>query len=99
MWPRGVGDMVRRIIKGGVAALTIAAVVVAAAVTCETRNWQPVTPGDFKRVIFATADRKIVIDQTAGAADVPHPDPPMPPAITERIPPAVPRKEDEEDDG
>jgi hypothetical protein len=89
-------DGVRKAAAGAVALATMVAFLVAGAVTCQTRNWQPVTVGDFQRTIHATADRKEIIDHSAGAVDLPQPDPPPPPALTERIPPAVPRKEDDE---
>jgi hypothetical protein len=88
----------RRLLAASVALLAVVALIVAGALSCQTRNWQPVTVGDFKRTIYATADRKEIVDHSASAAaDMPQPEPPILPAITERIPPAVPRKEDDED--
>jgi hypothetical protein len=90
--------LLRRLGAGAIALVAVVALMVAGAVTCQTRNWQPITVGDFKRTIYATADRKEIIDHSASAAaDMPQPEPPILPAITERIPPAVPRKEDDED--
>ena len=88
----------RRLLRRAIAAFALGALVVAAADTCTTRAWKPVTAGDFKRVIHATSDRKQIVDQTSSAATTPQPEPPVLPAVTEHLPPAVPRKEDEQDD-
>jgi hypothetical protein len=93
-----VMSLIRRLAAGAVALVAVVALMVAGALSCQTRNWQPVTVGDIKRAIHVTADRKVIVDHSASAAaDMPQPEPPILPAITERIPPAVPRKEDDED--
>jgi hypothetical protein len=90
--------LVLRALRAAIAALTIGVFFVAAVRSGQTRAWRPVTVGDFKRVIHATADRKVVHDQTStAAANPPAPEPPVLPAAAERIPPAVPRKEDDDD--
>jgi hypothetical protein len=94
-----VVDILRRLAAGAVALVAVVTLIVAGALSCQTRNWQPVTVGDFKRAIHVTADRKVVVDHSASAAaDMPQPEPPVLPAIIERIPPAVPRKDDDDDD-
>jgi hypothetical protein len=83
--------------RRAIATFAVGALLIAAANTCTTRVWKPVTAGDFKRVIHATADRKQIVDQTSGAATTPQPQPPALPAVTEHLPPAVPRKDDDDD--